>query len=409
MTNIYYGGLDFGTSGARISIINQNCEVIFENSTSYIYEFSHPDGWIIACEELIISLPNHIKENLFKISISGTSGTLLACATNGKSLGRSIPYDESCDIEDKLLKSIAGENKALNNSYSSLSKAIKLLDIHGPNILLRHQSDWISGWFLKNWQFGEEGNNIKLGWDLSSSSWPKNFDTLYWHKSLPQIKRSGDMLGKIDISLARKLNLKEDLSIIAGTTDSNASYIAADIKEKDGLAVLGTTIVLKKRISEPIKEAGITTHRINNQWVCGGASNSGCGILSRFFSSLELEELSKQINPKKSTNLKFIPLNSKGERFPINDSNLEPVVEPRPVSDALFLNGLLEGLANIELRGWKKLEELTGEFPKKIVTIGGGAKNPQWRSIRERIIQVPIISCNENSSYGAALLALRSI
>ncbi len=408
MKNFYYGGLDFGSSGARISIISKNHDTIFENSTNYVHEFKNPKGWILACEELLGDLPSHIKENLSKLSISGTSGTLLACSTEGKCLGNAIPYYESCNIEKKLINAIAGQNKALNNSYSSLSKALKLLDNHGPNILLRHQSDWITGWILNNWKFGEEGNNIKLGWDVSSSSWPKEFNSIYWKDSLPNIKKSGELLGKINISLAKKLKLNQHLIIIAGTTDSNASYIAADVKEKYGLTVLGTTIVIKKMISKPIKAAGITNHSINNQWICGGSSNAGCGILSTFFSNLELEELSKQINPQKSTNLKFIPLNSKGERFPINDPNLEPLVEPRPVSDSLFLHGLFEGLADIELRCWQKLEELTGEFPKKIVTIGGGARNPQWRTIRERIIKVPIISCYKNSSYGSALLALRS-
>jgi len=408
MMHSYYGGLDFGTSGARISIISNNYQIVFENSTNYLFEFKNPTGWIIACEELLESIPNLIKENLSKLSISGTSGTLLACSTKGDFLGNAIPYNESCIIKDKEINAIAGENKDLKNPYSSLSKALELLKIHGPNILLRHQSDWISGWFLKNWEYGEEGNNVKLGWDLSSSNWPEKFKSFYWNKSLPHIKKCGEILGKINISLAKKLKLNQNLLIIAGTTDSNASYIAAEIKENDGLTVLGTTIVLKKRTSEPIKETGLTNHRINSQWICGGASNAGCGILSRFFSNLELEELSKQINPQKSTDLKFIPLNCKGERFPINNPNLEPLVEPRPVSDALFLHGLLEGLANIELKGWQKLAEYTGEFPKRIVTIGGGASNPQWRTIRERIIQVPIISCYKNSSYGSAILALKS-
>ena len=404
MKRSYYAGLDFGSSGARISIINSTYETVFENSTNYVFEFKNPKGWIIACEELLKGIPNFIKENLSKLSISGTSGTLLACSVKGECLGDAIPYSQSC----KVINAIACENKALNNPYSSLSKALELLDIHGQNILLRHQSDWIAGWILNNWEFGEEGNNIKLGWDLSSSSWPKEFESIYWKESLPKIKRSGELLGKINTSLAKKLNLNLNLLIIAGTTDSNASYIAADIKDTYGLTILGTTIVIKKRMSKPIMEAGITNHRVNNQWICGGSSNAGCGILSSYFSNVELEEISKQINPQKSTNLRFIPLNGKGERFPINDPNLEPLVEPRPVSDALFLQGLLEGLANIELRGWQRLEELTGEFPKKIVTIGGGAKNPQWRTIRERIIKVPIISCYRNSSYGSALLALRS-
>ena len=408
MTTLYFGGLDFGSSGARISIIKNNSEIIYENSTKYIYEFKNPIGWILACEKLLESLPIKIKNNLSKLSISGTSGTLLACSLDGNSLGNAIPYNEPCHIERKLLNLIAGENESLKSPYSSLSKTLHLLNIHGTNILLRHQSDWLSGWLLSNWEYGEEGNNIKLGWNLYDSSWPENFYSISWYKALPLIRKSGEALGKINIALAKKLNLNQNISIIAGTTDSNASYIAAEINAKDGLAVLGTTIVLKKLTSIPIEEVGITNHRINNQWICGGASNAGCGILSKFFSNLELEELSKQINPQKTTDLKLMPLNCKGERFPVNDPDLEPLVDPRPVSDALFLHALLEGLANIELRGWKKLEELTGEFPKQIVTIGGGAKNPQWRMIREKIIKVPIISCNKNSSYGSALIALKS-
>ena len=101
MMHSYYGGLDFGTSGARISIISNNYQIVFENSTNYLFEFKNPTGWIIACEELLESIPNFIKENLSNISISGTSGTLLACSTKGDFLGNAIPYNESCIINDR--------------------------------------------------------------------------------------------------------------------------------------------------------------------------------------------------------------------------------------------------------------------------------------------------------------------
>ena len=103
-----------------------------------------------------------------------------------------------------------------------------------------------------------------------------------------------------------------------------------------------------------------------------------------------------------------MPLNSKGERFPINDSNLKPILGPRPVSDSLYLQALLEGLARIELKGWEKLYELTGSIPKRIVTVGGGSKNPQWRAIRENIINIPIVSSKQTTSFGTALLAINS-
>ena len=152
-------------------------------------------------------------------------------------------------------------------------------------------------------------------------------------KMLTKIIKSGKIIGQVNTELAERFNLNKKLILISGTTDSNASLIAAGLGKEDCLTVLGTTIVVKKIIDKPIKEKGITNHRVNGEWICGGASNAGCGILSKFFSDLEIKELSRQINTSKETSLNLLPLNSKGERFPINDSNLEPILGPRPVSD----------------------------------------------------------------------------
>jgi sugar (pentulose or hexulose) kinase len=76
----------------------------------------------------------------------------------------------------------------------------------------------------------------------------------------------------------------------------------------------------------------------------------------------------------------------------VDDPQLEPVLEPRPVSDALYLQALLEGLARIERQGWARLAELGCPPPRRIVTLGGGATNPQWRRLRERILGVPVVN-----------------
>ena len=287
-----------------------------------------------------------------------------------------------------------------------MAKALKLIDKFGTNILLRHQSDLITSWFLKDWTYGEEGNNLKLGWDLIKESWPTSYLNASWQKCLPLIIKSGEVIGHIDSDLAERFKLNKKIKLISGTTDSNAAFLAAELGEEEGLTVLGTTIVVKKINKTPIKEKGITTHRVCGNWICGGASNAGCGILSRFFSDLEIEELSRQINTSEKTSLNLLPLNCKGERFPINNPFLEPILGPRPVSDSLYLHALFEGLAIIEQNGWERLYELTGSLPKRIVTVGGGSKNPQWRAIREKIINIPIISCKKTTSFGTALLAI---
>ena len=408
MPDNFFGGLDFGTSGARISVINLRRELVYSNSIIYQHSFKNPNSWINSCKTLLNGLPIEIKSNLDKLAISGTSGTLTACNLEGEPMGEAIPYDQACNENKILIKSLTSEEEHLQTPYSSLAKALKLIDKYGTKILLRHQSDWITGWLLKDWTYGEEGNNLKLGWDLIKESWPKSYLNTSWHKSLPQIIKSGEVLGLINPLLAKSLNLNKKLILISGTTDSNASLIAAGLGKEDGLTVLGTTLVVKKIVSTPIKEKGITTHRVSGDWICGGASNAGCGILSKFFSDLEIKELSRQINTSESPSLNLLPLNSKGERFPIDNSNLEPILGPRPVSDSLYLHALFEGLANIELKGWEKLYELTGSLPKKIITVGGGSKNPQWRNIREKVINIPIVSCKKTTAYGTALLAMNS-
>jgi len=332
MPDNFYGGLDFGTSGARISIINLHKKLVYSNSVPYSYSFKNPDSWINSCENLLVSLPIEVKINLNKLAISGTSGTLTAYNLRGEPIGEAIPYNQACTENKILLESLTSGEDHLRTPYSSLAKALKLIDKYGTNILLRHQSDWITGWLLKDWTHGEEGNNLKLGWDLIKETWPKSYLNTSWQKCLPKIIKSGKIIGEVNSDLAKKLNLNKKLILISGTTDSNASLIAASLGKEDGLTVLGTTIVVKKIIDKPIKKQGITNHRVNGNWICGGASNAGCGILSQFFSDLEIKELSRQINPSKNTSLNLLPLNSKGERFPINNSNLEPILGPRSIA-----------------------------------------------------------------------------
>ena len=73
-------------------------------------------------------------------------------------------------------------------------------------------------------------------------------------KCLPQIVKSGKIIGQVNFDLAERFNLNKQLILTSGTTDSNAGLIAADLGKEDGLTVLGTTIVVKKIIDNPIKK-----------------------------------------------------------------------------------------------------------------------------------------------------------
>ena len=402
-------GIDLGTSGVRIAIINKKKQILFTSSMQYPNALEEWKDWITCCKKLLREIPQDKKDKLTSCAIAGTSGTLLACNRDGEPLGKALPYSLSCaeysnEINNLFLKECAGSSIS-----GSVGRALRLLALYGNQIILRHQADWISGWLLNNWEYGEEGNNIRMGWEISNNSWPATFKNLKWLKCLPKIIPSGQIMGEICNKMATELNLPKNLKIIAGTTDSNAGVLATYPKKDDGITILGSTIVIKKFVEKPLTGKGISNHKILGNWLCGGASNAGAAILQRFFNLEYINELSQQINPYKSTGLDLLPLTKKGERFPIDNPNLQPKLKPRPVSDSLYLQALLEGLAKIEAKGWHKLHKLGADLPRQIITIGGGAKNITWKKIREKEIGIPIKICNRPPAAGVASIAMKAL
>ena len=402
-------GIDLGTTGLRIAIINTKKQILFTSSRRYSTGLEIWEDWIYCLKELIQEVPKDLKEKLVSCSIAGTSGTLLACKKNGDPIGKALPYflsfsEYSNEIDNLFLKECAGSSIS-----GSVGRALKLLALYGNEIILRHQADWMSGWLLNNWDYGEEGNNIRMGWDISNNSWPTKFKNLDWLKCLPKIISSGQIMGSICNKKANELNLPKSLKLIAGTTDSNAGVLATLANKNDGITILGSTIVIKKFVDKPLLGNGVSNHKLLGNWLCGGASNAGAAILLDFFNLEYIEELSQQINPNNSTGIDLLPLARKGERFPINDPDLQPKLEPRPVSDSLYLHAILEGLARIEARGWQKLHELGAEIPRQIITIGGGAKNTTWKKIREKEIGIPIRICKRPPAAGVASIALNAL
>jgi sugar (pentulose or hexulose) kinase len=99
-----------------------------------------------------------------------------------------------------------------------------------------------------------------------------------------------------------------------------------------------------------------------------------------------------------------------GERFPIDDPQLQPILEPRPISDALYLQALLEGLAEIERAGWQRLAQLGAPAIQRVISLGGGARNPQWRAIRQRLLGVAVLNRPQlSAALGMARLAATAL
>ena len=411
-------GVDLGSSGMRLALTSREGEPFGEWAGAYPRPFSDPQGW----REGLISLTSRVAPELRRqvgaIAVDGTSGTLLICRPDGAPaaapLHLAIPYHQACPAQAPAAQALAGGGAAASAS-GSLARALMLLELaattsqQGP-WLLRHQADWLLGWLLGDWRWGEEGNNLRLGWDLQRRRWHGAIGRQPWSGALPSVRASGTILGTLHADAAGAMGLPLDCRVVAGSTDANAAVLAADPGERDGVAVLGTTLALKQWSSRPIEGPGVSCHRLAGRWLVGGASNAGAGVLRRFYSDAQLRELSRQIDPSRSSGLQLLPLPCRGERFPVDDPNLEPVLEPRPVSDVLFLQGLLEGLARIEAAGWRRLRALGAPPVERVISVGGGAVNPQWRRIRAQHLGLPVLNRpGLSAALGMARLAATAL
>ena len=409
-------GIDLGTSGLRVSVVNTSGEPLQEQAIPYPGEFRHADSWRQGLIALMGQVEPALKSRIAALAIDGTSGTLLACDQHGAPLGQALAYCDACPNQAAQAKALIGGEGAAASASSSVARALELLErLKWPESnatlpLLRHQADWLMGWLLGHWRWGEEGNNLRLGWELERQCWSGELSGAAWAPTLPQIVASGQALGLLQPQVAAQLGLGSHCQVVSGTTDGNASVLAADPAPGDGVAVLGTTLVLKQFHNAPLQGAGINNHRLAGRWLVGGASNAGAGVLRRFFSDQQLQELSRQIDPREPSGLQLRPLPQRGERFPIDDPTLEPVLEPRPVSDALFLQGLLEGLCELERLGWQRLQQLGAAPIQRVLSVGGGARNPQWRQLRRQALGLPVLDRSGTSAATAmARLALRGI
>lgn len=411
-------GIDFGTSGARAIVIDQASIISWSGKYGFdSRKAAEAIHWQAALYCLIEQIPFELRREIEAIAINGTSSTVLLCDRHGSPTDAPLLYNDArgSAVMDKLT-AIAPKNHTVLSPTSSLAKLLWWEGARGEGEEARyflHQADWLA--FLLHGQLGisDYHNALKLGYDVENLCYPKWLTDLALFELLPKVVVPGTPVAPVTAEICQRFGLRRDCVVCAGTTDSIAAFLASGA-QKPGEAVtsVGSTLVLKllsrTRVEDSTK--GIYSHRLGDLWLTGGASNTGGAVLRQFFTDTELENHSSQIDANKSSQLDYYPLLKKGDRFPINDPQLSPRLEPRPENPVEFLHGMLESIARIEALGYSLLQQLGATQLTSVYTAGGGAKNPVWTKIRARHLQVPILPpVNTEAAYGTALLAMRGI
>jgi D-ribulokinase len=375
-----------------------------------------PALWWQALDDVLSDMGSRgLLREVAAIALDGTSATLLACAADGNPLAPALMYNDTrARTEAARITAIAPATSGAHGAHGSLAKALWLTARIPPDEIhhLLHQADWLTGRLCGRFGISDENNALKLGYDPVARRWPDWLDQSGLNRAwLPEVFAPGTPVGTLLPHWAQRWDMPQ-ATLLAGTTDSTAAFLATGA-DRVGQAVtsLGSTLVLKVLAERPVfaPEYGVYSHRLGERWLVGGASNSGGAVLKQFFTTEQLRALEPDLHPEADTGLDYYPLPGTGERFPINDPQLAPRIAPRPADDARFLQGLLEGIADIERRGYALLHALGAPYPESVISSGGGAANAAWRTLRARRLGVPVtLALHQDAAYGAALLACRA-
>jgi sugar (pentulose or hexulose) kinase len=420
-----YVGIDLGTSGCRAIAIDKSETIRASVSRSWPrpetpqphQSQQDPDIWWRILIEVLAEIGSGCGDNnIAAIAVDGTSSTLLLTDQAGNPLTPALMYNDSRSSEQlPLLRNVVPDSNPVLSASSSLAKLLQLRQsLSTDHYLARHQADWILGRLCGDYRYSDENNALKLGYDPVQRQWPAWLTKLQIDIDLlPVVVPNATRIGELCAQAAKNTGLPQGVPIVTGTTDSNAAFLATGANEVgEAVSSLGSSLVLKILCDKPIfaAEYGVYSHRMGDRWLVSGASNSGGAVLASYFSKDEIARMTLNLQPDKLTGLDYYPLLSPGERFPHNDADYQPRLQPRPKDDLRFFQGMLEGIANIEATGYGLLQQLGAPKPRCVYSIGGGALNEPWRQIRQHKLAVPVIQARrQEAAFGTALLAMRGV
>ena len=429
MATTYFIGIDVGTQGARVMLVDANGTVI--GSAGQVFELNDesreeqsPAGWWAACYQSLTELlqsnaAKNVLTDIKAIAVTSTSGTVIPLDQNHQPLHNALMYSDKRAVKQAEVCTAAAikyHNKGYTafNFSSGLAKMVWFVETYPAKAdkiaTWIHAADYVTGMLSDIWGVTDYTNAFKSGYDVGNYNWPAYLYTNLPLKKewLPQVVPSGDVIGTLSKEIAEQLGLPDGVQITAGITDGCASQIASGaINPGDWNTTIGTTMVIKgvtrNEVLDPLGRLYSHRHPAG-YWMPGGASNTGADWVTNEFGD-DLIGLNEQAAHLIPTGDIAYPLRQEGERFPMVAPQARGF-EPEELTKAERFTANMEGVAYLERYAYELIEHLSGERVNAVYTAGGGSSSDVWLTIRSNVLNRPLYKMQQASgAVGAAVLA----
>ncbi|MGD0019806.1 MAG: FGGY family carbohydrate kinase [Candidatus Limnocylindrales bacterium] len=421
-------GLDVGTQSARALAVTATGEVVgagtqpLASRRSGARHEQDPEAWwqaiAAASSEAMQTVPAKAVRG---VAVDATSGTIVLVDRKGSPLTPGLMYDDAraTGFVDRVNE--AGAHVWAELGYGrmqpswALPKLLWLLETcpqlpRGAG--LAHQSDFVNRRLVGRAVPSDLSSALKSGAHLIEERWPSDvMDALGVPADLlPELVRSGTVIGAVSRAAAAATAIPVGTPLIAGMTDGCAAQLAAGaLRPGCWNSVLGTTLVVKGVTRALIRDplGAVYSHRApNGDWLPGGASSTGAGLISRDFAGRDLDELGRAASAHEPAAMLAYPLVSPGERFPFVAPQAQGFELGGDGSEEDRFAAVLQGVGYVERLCYDYLDLLGAPIEGELVLTGGATRSEYWCQLRADILGRPVsLPDNSESALGMAILA----
>lgn len=426
-------GIDLGTQSVRALIADDDGHILATASESLtgvrdgVRHEQDPARWWDAVRTAVRAALASTDARIAGVSVDGTSGTILLTDAVGMPLTQGIMYDDGRAFEQLDAVNGAGADLWRRLGYQRMQATWALpklawLREHRADLLLApgtrvmHQTDFITSRLAGRPVATDLSSALKTGADLIGEQWADSvLDALSIPRAvLPPLVRSGSVIAGVGADAAASTGLTVGTPIVAGSTDGCAAQLGAGaLGAGDWNSVVGTTLVLKGVSPTLIEDPSgvVYSHRgPDGQWLPGGASSSGAGVISRDFAPEDIPELERAAQSFHPGRVTTYPLVSRGERFPFLAPDAHGFTLGTPSGPGERYAAVLQGLAFVERLSLDYLAFLGADVSGRLLLTGGATKSRYWSQVRADVAGRSVhLPASAEPALGATVLAATGV
>ncbi len=438
-------GIDLGTSGCKVTAIDETGRILAEGFGEYPTHRPHPgwaeedpEDWCRVLRELLADLRQRIDfGRIAAIALDASTHNAVLLDGDMKVVRPTIMWTdqravaESAELNEKHGKAIFETAYQMAAPTWTLPQMLWLRR-HEPEALERTAhvmfvKDYVRWRLTGEWCTDTIDAQGTLFFDMAKTCWSEELCELIELplSVLPPLVKPTDVVGKVTARGAAEFGLPKGIPVVAGTSDSAVEGYAAGAIEPGScilkLATAGNVNVMTDR-PMPHPKTLTYSHVVPGMWYTVVATNTAA-LAQRWFrdhfgaaEQAESAATGRKVYALMDDEAEPIPAGAdgllfhpylQGERAPYWDADLRAsfVGATMRHTRAHFVRALLEGVV-FSLRDCFRTIEEMGLPVTEFRLIGGGAKSALWTRIAAAVFGHEIIvphGCD--ASFGSALLA----